>query len=403
ILPSCPHGSRPYWNDAYNDFRLFWPESIWDTLADNTNSYARAQGAIEEFSADKANRRKWYRTNADELKGFVGICIYLGLFPTPMTELWSTDDESGPVHPIPHHMKQTRFFQLGRFFHISGSNQDQPSQNGTARTRVRREVKEEEEEEEEDWPENDSEFDEAPDMPELNAEGDGEVNSDDVATILSPDEHRWWHKVESLASTFREACRSCWVPGSNVAIDEMNICCHGCSSETFKAPKKPIKKGYRMWAMCEVRYLLWSMYSSRKDGIGELCLQAGLSATGSLVVQFGDILPKQVESPYPSTWTITSLRNRFFGLCATEVLVYVEQLDQIGKNFHHYCEHNQDKQNAAEGNAAEGNAVEGNVAEENAAEENAAEGNAAEGTAAEGNAAEGNAAEVTVAEGNAAE
>ncbi|MCJ1468691.1 hypothetical protein MMC07_007320, partial [Pseudocyphellaria aurata] len=187
--------SDPCWNDAYNLFCLFWPESIWNTLADNTNSYAQVQSAIEELSAKKTNQRKWYRTNADELKVFVGICIYLGLYSAPMAKLWSTN-KSRPLHPIPHHMKQTHFFQLRRFFHISGPKQDQPSQNRMARTSVCREVQEEEEEEEEekekgeDWPEDNSEFDEAPDMPELNADSDDEDDSNEVATILSPDEHR---------------------------------------------------------------------------------------------------------------------------------------------------------------------------------------------------------------------
>lgn len=110
--------SDPHWNKAYNLFSMFWPEHLWDTLAANTNAYASAQGAKEEMSAVSAKQRSWYRTNSNELKVFVGICIYIGLYPQPMTELWSTDEDK-PQHPIRHHMAETRFLQLRRFFHIS--------------------------------------------------------------------------------------------------------------------------------------------------------------------------------------------------------------------------------------------------------------------------------------------
>lgn len=285
--------SDPYWNNSYNLFSLFWPESIWNTLVDNTSSYALAQSAKEELSSVKANQRKWYRTSTRELKVFVGICIYLGLYPQPMTELWSTD-KSRPVHPVRHYMAENRFSQLRRFFHISGPNQeDKPVRTGTARVST-----EDEGQEPEDWPEDDSEFDEAPELPELD-DGDGDNPDDDEATILAPEENRWWYKMEPLASTFREACRSRWLPGGTVAIDKMMIRCHGCSSDTFKASKKPIKQGYRMWAMCEDGYLYFFTYSSRRHGTGEFRHHPGLSATGSMVVQFSKTLPtRQVESPY---------------------------------------------------------------------------------------------------------
>lgn len=132
--------------------------------------------------------------------------------------------------------------------------------------------------------------------------------------------------MEPFASTFREACRSRWLPGGNVAIDKMMIRCHGCSSDTFKTSKKPIKQGYQMWAMCEEGYLYFFMYSSRRHGTGELRHHPGLSATGSMVVQFSKTLPtRQVESPYTiymdnyltSQPLFQVLRDRGIGACGT--------------------------------------------------------------------------------------
>lgn len=65
-------------------------------------------------------------TNTKDLKVFVGICIYLGLYALPMTELWNTD-ESEPLQPTSHHMAETQFFQLRRFFHISKPKQENKS------------------------------------------------------------------------------------------------------------------------------------------------------------------------------------------------------------------------------------------------------------------------------------
>lgn len=277
------------------------------------------------MSSTNAQQRKWYRTSTRELKVFVGICIYVGLYPQPMTELWSAD-ESGPVHPIRHHMAKNRFFQLRRFFHISGPKQWYEPTTRAARISAEGEEAEDRWEDEgleaEDRWEEDSEFDEAPELPELD-DGNGD-NPDDEDTILAPEENRWWHKMEPLASTFREACRSRWLPGSTVAIDEMMIRCHGRSPDTVKARKKPIKKGYRMWAMCDDGYLFFFMYSSRRCHTGELRLCPGLSATGSMILQFSQTLPSAatpctiyMDNYFTSQPLFQVLRDRGIGACGT--------------------------------------------------------------------------------------
>ena len=97
---------------------------------------------------------------------------------------------------------------------------------------------------------------------------------------------------------FRETCRSCWAPGSNVSINEMMIKFQGRSQHIVKMPKKPIKRGYKVWALCERGYLSNFMYTSKVHATAELQTHPDLSAISSIVAQMGDMLPKDVESLY---------------------------------------------------------------------------------------------------------
>ena len=64
----------------------------------------------------------------------------------------------------------------------------------------------------------------------------------------------WWYKLEPIASEFRNLCSKYWVPGINVSIDEIIVRFFGQSKHTFKAPNKPIKEGYKIFALCEAGY-----------------------------------------------------------------------------------------------------------------------------------------------------
>src|SRR5437660_12802044 len=58
--------------DPYALFTLFWPESLWQTIAINTNMYA-----IEKRTKSNDERlRLWHEVNSTEIKIFVGILIY---------------------------------------------------------------------------------------------------------------------------------------------------------------------------------------------------------------------------------------------------------------------------------------------------------------------------------------
>jgi hypothetical protein len=107
-------------------------------------------------------------------------------------------------------------------------------------------------------------------------------NSDDESPEKSTN---WWYKLEPIASEFRSNYTRYWVPGINLSIDEMMVRCFGRSQHTFKAPNKPIKEGYKIFALCEAGYTYSFMWSSKTRSYGELQKQPNLSLTQLMVFQ----------------------------------------------------------------------------------------------------------------------
>lgn len=71
--------------DPYSLFTLFLTEEHFETIATNTNEYAREKGAGSE------GKRTWWPTSAAEVKVFVGIFIYMGVVRLPAYEdYWSS-------------------------------------------------------------------------------------------------------------------------------------------------------------------------------------------------------------------------------------------------------------------------------------------------------------------------
>jgi hypothetical protein len=102
--------------------------------------------------------------------------------------------------------------------------------------------------------------------------------------------------MEPLLSSFREACQRYYIPGTEVAIDEIMVRCLGRSADTCKMPNKPIKQGYKIFALADNRYIWWFQLSSRRYGIAELDKHKDLTATSSMVLQMARRLPKIDQS-----------------------------------------------------------------------------------------------------------
>ncbi|KAG0324794.1 hypothetical protein BG000_002042 [Podila horticola] len=80
-------------------------------LAENTNAYA-----VSKEAGESQGSRLWERTSKDELRIFIGIIIYMGVFQSPaVSDYWSTSHEF-PQLNITNFMTLLRFQQLKRFF-----------------------------------------------------------------------------------------------------------------------------------------------------------------------------------------------------------------------------------------------------------------------------------------------
>ena len=64
----------------------------------------------------------------------------------------------------------------------------------------------------------------------------------------------WHHKLEPLNSLIQKRCQQYYLPSSNVMVDEMMIRFGGRSLHTYRMPSKPIKEGYKVFALCDLSY-----------------------------------------------------------------------------------------------------------------------------------------------------
>jgi hypothetical protein len=112
---------------------------------------------------------------------------------------------------------------------------------------------------------------------------------DELRPIGSKD---WWYKLEPLASYFHKAAQKFYTPSSHLSVDEIMIRCFGRTLHTYKMPNKPIKQGYKIFALAEHGYIWTFSWSSRQLGIEEMFKWPGLTPTGSMVVELIERLPK---------------------------------------------------------------------------------------------------------------
>ena len=214
---------------SYSLFSLFFTEEIFEKIANSTNAYAHLKRHVDDEKEFQG--RSWKNTNAAEIKVFFATLIYMGVHNSSRLDLyWRNELNQGSIHTPQLYIAEKRFEQLKRYLHIS----DPRERN-------------------------------------LNKK-------------------EWWYRVEPLASTFHKASREYYRPGSNLSIDEIMIQCFGRSLHTVKMPKKPIKQGYRVFALAEHGYIWTFSWSSRKQGIMEMFRYPSLTPTASMVMNMVESL-----------------------------------------------------------------------------------------------------------------
>ena len=73
-------------------------------------------------------------------------------------------------------------------------------------------------------------------------------------------------KLEPLASLLRTKFQKYVVLGQNVSFNEMMVPFSGRSWHTLKMKNKPVSEGFKVWALCDHRYLWDFLFYSRTSG-----------------------------------------------------------------------------------------------------------------------------------------
>jgi Transposase IS4 len=86
-----------------------------------------------------------------------------------------------------------------------------------------------------------------------------------VSALGHPKAH-WHTKLEPLTSLLRTKFKAYVVLGQDVSFDEMMVPFAGRSKHTLKMKNKPVKEGFKIWALCDHGYLWDFLFYSRTTG-----------------------------------------------------------------------------------------------------------------------------------------
>ena len=101
----------------------------------------------------------------------------------------------------------------------------------------------------------------------------------------------------------------------------------GQSRHTYRMPSKPITKGYKVFALCDIGYTYSWIFASRSNSFTGLIPQPDLTPTGSTVFQLASSLPYSsscrlhfniyMDNYFPSQALFIKLRELGIGACGT--------------------------------------------------------------------------------------
>jgi len=225
LQPRIEHFAQPRlpWNESeINDlrlFELFWDDRTIGMLVDGTNKYAafkekEQHDKMREKEDRWQNRgqvvipgvKRWRKVVPDEMQVFLGLLVYMG------------SQREGRIlrfwqevrrQPLGRAISLKRFYQIKRHIHIS----------------------------------------------------DPEVQLT---------RNKWFRGLGPLNSIIRDRCQEYYLPASNITVDEMMIWFGGRSHHTYRMPSKPIREGYKVFALCDIGYTFNWLFASRSQSVAEL-------------------------------------------------------------------------------------------------------------------------------------
>ena len=196
----------------------FLPDSLIDSIAQSTNSYAQDKMLIAEDV-----------TPAEILK-FCAIYYYMGMVRLPSKrDYWKRPGDIWPFHPVAAHLSRDRFLHIWANIHL-----------------VHRQDEDEEEEE------LDSDDDaEQEDGGGLDEQEEDEASAND-RLMAQDDVNVWYEKAKPLLDHVNQQSKKhCLYPGFCISIDEQMKKFKGRSAQTERMKNKPIKEGFKFFALCD--------------------------------------------------------------------------------------------------------------------------------------------------------
>ena len=168
-------------------FHLFFTSSLLEYIVAQTNQYALECMGGEKFA-------KWTAVTVEELEAYMGFMILMGIVNLPALRDYWQKDEIFHYSPIARRISRDRFMELTRYLHFADNSSLAP-----------------------------------PGTPGYDKLG----------------------KVRPVIERLSESFSSVYKPGRDVSIDEAMIPFKGRSSLKQYLPKKPVKRGIKVWALAD--------------------------------------------------------------------------------------------------------------------------------------------------------
>lgn len=81
-------------------FELLWPPELFELISRHTNHCAeRYNKGLEETEADLPSQREWREMTGADIRIWIGIVVYMGLFPVSNVEEYWTSKDFAPQYP----------------------------------------------------------------------------------------------------------------------------------------------------------------------------------------------------------------------------------------------------------------------------------------------------------------
>lgn len=207
-------------------FNQLFPHEVWESLCNNTNAYYRNQSscAPSELPLGDAKPLPWKDATVGELKVWLGLLLYMGVMIYP--GIWTTK------HRIMSAMSLDRFLQLRSYLHVSP-----PAA-----------------------------------VPRVSSTASGAspcsstISSQVPLTKPEPPTPAWWEKLEPMSSILQQRCKECYLPCSNVTVDEVTV------KRLGDTPTMPHKPGHKLFALTDQGYTYGWIYDPKVKGATSKCM-----------------------------------------------------------------------------------------------------------------------------------